>query len=181
MFPPLSEVKLLRKKIGLTQHQLSKAAGFSQSFIAKIEYGADASYSKAVKLFETLEEFGKGKELKASEVMSKKIFSVSPHATLREAVKKFREHDISQLPVVEGGNAVGVVSENDVLAALVEGRHSATVAQVMEDAPPIVPPAASIRTISPLLRYCPLVVVAEKGRMLGVISRADLLEPLYGT
>ncbi|MEK6923984.1 MAG: CBS domain-containing protein [Candidatus Micrarchaeota archaeon] len=181
IFTPLSEVRALRRKLGLTQHQLAKACGLSQSFIAKVECGAlEPAYGKAVRLFEALEKCGRQREVSAGEVMSRQVVSLSPGARLREAVRKFRERDISQLPVIEGGHPVGVVSEADVLAALLEGKQSATVREVMEEAPPIVPLAASIIAVSSLLRYCPLVLVAEKGRVLGVISRADLLEPLYG-
>ena len=165
----------------MTQAQLARAAGFSQSFVAKVEYGElDPGYSKAVKLFEVLEEHGRQKELNARQVMSKRIVSVGPASSLREAVRKFREHDISQMPVFDGVHAVGVVSENDVLAAMVEGRQAAAVKEVMEDAPPTVSPEASIKAISSLLRFCPLVIVTERGKTLGVVSRADLLEPLYG-
>ncbi len=181
MFPQLSEVRVMRRRLGLTQSQLARAAGFSQSFIAKVEYGElDPGYSKAVKLFGTLEEYGRQKELNAGQVMSKRIVSVHPGSALREAVRKFREHDISQMPVLEAGHAVGVVSENDVLAAMVEGRNAATVREVMEEAPPTVSPETSIKAVSSLLRYCPLVAVTERGKIVGVISRADLLEPLYG-
>jgi predicted transcriptional regulator len=171
----------MRRRLGLTQSQLARAAGFSQSFVAKVEYGEiDPGYSKAVKLFETLEGYGREKELNARAVMSKRIVSVTPGSSLKEAVRKFREHDISQMPVFEGGHAVGVVSENDVLAAMVEGKHAAAVKEVMEDAPPTVSPEASIKAVSSLLRFCPLVVVAQRGKIVGVVSRADLLEPLYG-
>ncbi len=181
MFPPLSEIKLLRRKLGITQQRLAAATGLSQSLIAKIERGAATpAYPKAVAIFDFLEEYGKQRELKAGQVMSKRIFWVDPDATLRAAVRKFREHDISQMPVIQDGQLAGVVSENDVLSAMVAGLHASTVRQVMEEAPPIVAPTASVKAISSLLRYCPLVAVQEKGRLLGVISKADLLEPLYG-
>ncbi len=181
MFPPLSEVRMLRRRLGLTQQQVAKAAGVSQSLVAKIEAEeTDPAYSTATRILEFLEDYGKQRRLKAGEVMSRRVVCVSPAASLREAVKKIKSHDISQLPVMEGGHVVGVVSESDLLAALADGKQSDSVKDVMEDAPPQIPPSADIKTVSSLLRYCPLVAVQEKGRLLGVISKADLLEPLYG-
>lgn len=181
MFPPLSEIRVLRRRLGLTQQQLARLAGVSQSLIAKIEYGTlQPSYAHAVAIFEVLETHGRQQELSARQVMSARIVSVRPSDSLRQAVRKFREHDISQLPVLEGGHAVGVVSENDALSALVEGHAEQQVADVMEEAPPTVSPETALKAVSGLLRYCSLVVVAERGKPLGVISRADLLEPLFG-
>ena len=52
----LSEVKVIRKKLGLTQGELAKAAGVSQSLIAKIESTKiDPTYSKVKLIFHALE------------------------------------------------------------------------------------------------------------------------------
>lgn len=59
MLPSLDEIAKRRKLLGLTQKQLAKIAGVSQSFIAKIESGKiDPSYSKAKAIFDTLEKNG---------------------------------------------------------------------------------------------------------------------------
>ncbi len=51
----LSEIKHLRKKFGLTQSQLAKLSGVSQSLIAKIEADRiDPTFSKAQKIFEAI-------------------------------------------------------------------------------------------------------------------------------
>ena len=49
----LSEIKKIRKNLGLTQTQLSKRANVSQSLIAKIESGKiDPTFTKTKKIFE---------------------------------------------------------------------------------------------------------------------------------
>jgi len=54
-FPPLSYIKKMRKKFGLTQAKLAKMAGVSQSLIAKIESEKiDPSYKIAKKIFTVL-------------------------------------------------------------------------------------------------------------------------------
>ena len=54
-FPPISDIRKMRKTLDITQSQLSVESGISQSTIAKIERESiSASYATVVKLFETL-------------------------------------------------------------------------------------------------------------------------------
>ena len=56
----LSEIKKIRKNLGLTQTDLSKRANVSQSLIAKIEAGKiDPTFTKTKKIFETLNDLEK--------------------------------------------------------------------------------------------------------------------------
>jgi acetoin utilization protein AcuB len=78
-------------------------------------------------------------KLEAKEVMTKQVVSVTPKTTIEEAAKLLLAHKIGGLPVVEGGMLVGVITETDVLEALVEAmgiRGSCSrVEVVVEDAP----------------------------------------------
>ena len=56
-FPPMSDIRKMRKALDVTQSQLAAESGVSQSTIAKIERESiAASYATVVKLFETLDE-----------------------------------------------------------------------------------------------------------------------------
>lgn len=55
----LEEIKQIRKKYNLTQSDLAKRSGVSQSLIAKIEAGRiDPTYSNAQKIFNALNDMG---------------------------------------------------------------------------------------------------------------------------
>ena len=59
----LNEIKIIRKKYGLTQSKLANIANVSQSLIAKIESGRiDPTYSNAQKIFSALDTLRKDKE-----------------------------------------------------------------------------------------------------------------------
>ena len=134
MLADISEIKVLRKKHGLTQKQLADLAGVSQSLIAKTEAGLiDASYTKVRRIFETLYTLGKEKETQAKDVISGKIISVRGKEQLAEAISKMKRYNISQLPVVEKGNIVGLISEGDIIEALHKGNDisKARVEQLM--------------------------------------------------
>ena len=181
MLADIGEIKLLRKKHGLTQKQLAGLAGVSQSLIAKTEAGLiDASYSKIRGIFEALHALGKEKETKAKDVISGNIISVKSEEQLAEAISKMKRYSISQLPVVEKGYIVGLISEGDIIEALHKGKDigKATVEDAMQETPPTVPPETPLSIVTELLRLRQMVVVMDKGKPKGVITKADVLKNL---
>ena len=58
-------------------------------------------------------------ELKVVEVMSRKLITASPDTTVREAAKVMVSEKIGCLPVVNGNQLVGIVTETDLLEMLV--------------------------------------------------------------
>jgi len=175
----LDEVKKIRKKLGMTQTELANRAGVSQSLIAKIESGRiDPTYTKAKKLFAALNELEKKEEIKAEEIMTAKIISVGPGESVKEVISKMRKFQISQLPVIEDHKLIGVASESTILEALLNSKAK-EVREVMHEAPPIVSKKTSIQIVSSLLKHYPIVVVSEEGKLVGLITKSDLLAKLY--
>ncbi len=175
----LDEIKKIRKKLGLTQTQLANRAGVSQSLIAKIESGRiDPTYTKTQKIFAALSDLEKKEEVKAEQIMTDKIISVAPADSIKEAISKMKKSQISQLPVVEDHKLVGLVSESTILEAML-GSKVTEVKEVMQEAPPIVSKTTSIQVVSSLLRHFPMVIVSKEGKLVGLITKSDLLGSLY--
>ena len=177
----LEEIKKIRKKLGMTQTELANRAGVSQSLIAKIESGRiDPTYTKTKKIFSALSELEKKEEIKAEQLMTSKIISISSTASVKEAIEKMKKHEISQLPVIDNNKLVGMVSESIILDALLNSK-SKIVREVMQESPPIVSKTTSIQVVSNLLKHYPMVAVSEEGRLVGLITKSDLLGKLYKT
>ncbi|MFO8015812.1 MAG: CBS domain-containing protein [Candidatus Woesearchaeota archaeon] len=175
----ISEIKHVRRKLGLTQAQLAKLAGVSQSLIAKTEAGTlDPAYSNAKKLFNALESFTKEGEARAGDLMTPKLVSVRPSDSVKEAIRKMKRHEISQMPVIEDGNAAGMISESILLDALMEGKNE-TISSVMVDAPPMISKDTRLSVVSELLRHFPLVLAGDKGKAKGIITKSDILRKAY--
>jgi predicted transcriptional regulator len=175
----LSEIKKIRKSLDLTQTDLSKRANVSQSLIAKIESGKiDPTFTKTKKIFETLNDLENKEEIKAEELMNKKIISILPSNNIKESIDKMRKSGISQMPVIDNHKVIGLVSESTLLDGLMSKKDK-KISDIMEESPPIISKTASTQIISNLLRHYPMVLVSESGKLIGLITKADLLSKLY--
>lgn len=178
MFPNLSEIKKRRKKLEITQTELSKLSGISQSLITKIESGnIEPTYNKAKKIFETLDSLSCKNTKKAKDIMNKNIIKLSSKDDLRAAVSTMKKHGISQLPVYENNKMVGFISETILLEAIIEDKKK-TISEIMDERPPTISEDTPIEIISSLLKISPLIIVFGDGKAKGIITKSDVLNNL---
>lgn len=182
--PELLTIKNMRKQIGLNQAELARAAGVSQSLIARIESGkVDPSYSKMKQIFSALEKLGRGKVMLAKDILNKKIISVPASKTVMEAAKIMRKHEISQLPVMDNDFVVGSISEKamlDMFANSVDLDEliNMRIKDIMENSFPQIDKNSPLGVVSLLLEYNNAVLVVDEGKPAGIITRSDLLKLL---
>ncbi len=103
---------------------------------------------------------------------------VHPDDTLRTAFVRMRAADVSQLPIIENDNIVGLVDESDMLGALLEGSEKAfelPVKDVMVTRLETISADAPIRDLVPLFRNDHVAIVLDRGRFLGIATRLDLI------
>ncbi len=184
MLPPLEEIGNKRRLLGLKQAQLAKAAGVSQSLIAKLESGKiDSSYMKVKTIFDTLERLEVKTKVQAGKVLQNEIVSIQKNEPVSKVVQLMKSHGYSQLPVFDGKQPVGSISEKSILRQILAGKDLTQisrlpVAEVMEEAFPQVSEDAPLALISSLLQVYSAVLVARKGVVVGIITKADLLRML---
>ncbi len=172
----LSGIKPLRKRLGLTQHQLAKAAGVSQSLIAKVEAGlVDPSYTTAKAMLGALNLLERKREPNAEQLLRTRLITCKPDERLATAIAKMEKGALSQLPVLEGDEAVGMLTERAIVKSMARIETGTLVKEVMEEAPPIVPPETPRKVLAELLTHFSLVLVKERGRVKGIVTKADLL------
>jgi cystathionine beta-synthase len=107
------------------------------------------------------------------------LVSLSPDDSLRRAADTFRQLGISQMPVIENGSIIGAVQEITIVHALHSGldARDATVRQVVARPMPEVEVTVLLQEIYRLLLAGNQgVVVMKKGRLAGLITRADLMQ-----
>lgn len=183
-FPPASDIRRIRKSLDITQVELASASGISQSTIAKIERGKiSASYETVVTLFETLESLKQGekRELTAADVASREVVSVQCSDSVHHASDLMRTTGYSQLPVFKGDIPIGSVSERGIFELVRQGTTMdelgrTTISKVMDESFPVVSDVTPISSVTTLMTNCNAVLVSHKGRIIGLITNADMLK-----
>ena len=183
--PSPEELRALRKKAGLTQAELAKRAGVSQSLIARIEAGTvNPRLSTLVRIYSALREYVQ-EEVTVSRVMHSPVITVDVEDYVEDIVRVMWDNGISQVPVLDrGGDVVGTVHERDVVEAFLRYKDKALTMKaidIMSDPLPMVSRTAKLSSAIRLLRSeIPAVLVIEGGRIVGIITRSDLMKFFAG-
>jgi CBS domain-containing protein len=145
--------------------------------------------------------------LRAEDVMTRNVLTVFPHSSIRHAAKVMAENHISGLPVVtENGTVIGLISEGDLMSwsdepgerqawwlnMLAEGYDLApnfldvvqaereNVKSVMSRDVATIGANMTLTEIAKLLveKRLKRLPVARSGKLIGIVSRADLVRAL---
>ncbi len=94
-------------------------------------------------------------------------------------VKKMKEHDVSQMPVVDAdGRAIGMIHEYDLLNFLIEGKHrlSEVVEPLVQPLQGVVTPDTAISKLRDIFNDDNVAVVREGDRVTGIVTKIDLID-----
>jgi cystathionine beta-synthase len=94
-------------------------------------------------------------------------------------VKKLKEHDISQMPVVDdAGRTIGMIHEYDLLQFLLEGKHrlSEVVDPLVQPLQGVVGPDTPVARLREIFNDDNVAVVKEGERVTGILTKIDLIE-----
>jgi len=108
------------------------------------------------------------------------VITVSPADTLLTAFQRMRMADVSQVPVIENGKAVGILDESDLLVAVHANpdRFRESVVTAMTSRLHTLPPNASLETALKVLDSGMVPLIANGDAFYGLITRTDALNYL---
>ena len=120
---------------------------------------------------------------KVQNIMSKKLITLSPDDSIETAVEKFGRYKISGAPVMLGKVLAGIITERDCLKVVISMRYEKmpiryTVDQFMSKDVLSISPSVDIFTAAQIFldhNYRRLPVIDPKNRLVGIISRKDVL------
>ena len=107
-------------------------------------------------------------------------YTVKPNDTLYVAYSRMRLYDVSQLPVLDGEQIVGIVDESDILLAVYdhEDHFTNAVATAMSRKLETVPPSTPLKELLSIFDAGQVAIVRDGDNFLGIITRIDLLNHL---
>jgi cystathionine beta-synthase len=108
---------------------------------------------------------------------AEKLVSVPLGITIEQAVNLMREHDISQVPVIEGGEVVGSISETRILDILVSDPAAKLkpVAEYMEKPFPVIPEDAPLEEIAHKIDPQTPAILVRHADGFDIITKSDLI------
>jgi cystathionine beta-synthase len=111
------------------------------------------------------------------------LVTVAPAQTVRQALNLMETYDISQLPIVESDDCVGALDEATLMARAIAQPVvlEQPVREIMEQPYPVVEADVPLERVSELLsRETPAVLVRRQGKLVGIVSRYDVLHHMAG-
>ena len=128
------------------------------------------------------------------QIMTRKVVTLRAQQTLREAIGLLQKHRIRHIPVVEGEDVVGIVTDLDIrratpslLSGVDQGQYDKVlnetqVSHVMTRNPFTVTPSTALKDAVKILmdRKFGALPVVEANRLVGIITDIDLLRAFHG-
>jgi tRNA nucleotidyltransferase (CCA-adding enzyme) len=121
--------------------------------------------------------------VKVESIMSTPVMAVSPEASIGEAYRTMLRYGHKGLPVVREGEVVGIMTRKDLDKAYLHGFDRALIRDFMTEGVIAISADASVNEAHRLMAVYGFerLPVLRDGRVVGLVTRADLVRALYQT
>ena len=118
--------------------------------------------------------------LTAKEIMQSPVIAATPRASLRDLAARLVTNEFSGMPVADpDGRVVGVITEADILRALLDGKRleTLTASEVMTGPALTVDVKAPLTEVMSMLQEHKIVrvPVTSENKLVGIIARRDVI------
>jgi len=166
----------MRNEIGMTQEKLAKLVGITQAHIAKIEN--EKVNPRLLTVNKILSVLKSNDKLNCEHLVTKKLIFIDPETHINQIVKLMKKNDISQIPIMDNEKCVGSITEKTIMKNFGNISDQTKVKEIMDEPFPIISCRDHIDVIKTLLEYHQAVLVSKKGRLVGIVTKSDLLSLL---
>ena len=154
--------------------------GVSTSMINQIESGrCKPSYETGATIFEKLTNYEESKSETAEDICTWNIVKLKITNTIDDAKKKMNSVGISQIPIFDGKDPKGVITEQGILSRLADADDKSNYKKtelkyIMETIPAIVTHDTPVKSIVQLIRTGKFLLVSKDTKY-GIITATDAL------
>lgn len=169
----IEQLKKQRISLDLTQKDLAKLSGVSQSLIAKIESKKiDPTYSKIKRISDTIFNLKNLNSKKAKDIMRTKIESINYEDDIDDAINLMKQKGYSQVGVKKNGEIIGLVCERSLIDYTI---YKDKKIDNYIEYPNIINEDTSLNTIRTILKEENALFVSRKSKIIGIITRTDII------
>jgi glucose-6-phosphate 1-epimerase len=110
------------------------------------------------------------------------LVAAAPTDRVREIIERLKIHEISQMPVLSDGKLIGLITESTLLTHLAAPGHTVedAIAPMINRQVATVAPDQPAGSLLNLFGGSQAVIVVEDDRVLGILTKLDLIEFLTG-
>jgi CBS domain-containing protein len=120
-------------------------------------------------------------QTKVREIMQRPVLATTTRASVRDIAAQLVGNGFSGMPVTErDGTVVGVITEADIIKALVDAKPLATLTawEIMTTTPTTVDVETPLGEVTKILQehHIVRVPVTDRGKLVGIVSRSDVIK-----
>src|SRR5262245_26095636 len=126
------------------------------------------------------ETFGRLSDL--MERQDQHLITARPGDECKAIIRLMKQHGISQLPVLEGDRLVGIISEGDLVQALLQDPEivNRPIEGLVDQNYVVVPPDTPLTRLDAIFGEGKVALVVEQGKVRGMVTKIDLIDHMAG-
>ena len=131
--------------------------------------------------FIDVEQYGDLRDLISRPYQSNDLIVMRPHESLSTVYQRMKLYDVSQLPIIDGDEIVGIIDESDVMMYVYDdnSKFEDEVSKAMTKNLEFMPVTSPLAKLLPIFDQGRIAIVKDdNGKFLGLITRIDLLNYL---
>ena len=126
------------------------------------------------------ETFGRLRDL--MERQDQHLITARPGDEVKAIIRLMKQHGISQLPVLEGDRLVGIISEGDLVQALLHDPEiiNRPIEGLVDQSYVVVPPDTPLTRLAAIFSEGKVAIVVEQGKVRSLVTKIDLIDHMAG-
>jgi cystathionine beta-synthase len=106
------------------------------------------------------------------------LITAHPEDGVKEIIQLMKKHGISQLPVLEGERLLGIISESDLVQALLSDPENIErpISGLVDQNYVVVPPDTPVARLAAIFGEGKVALIQEGSRICGLVTKIDLID-----